>query len=140
VWRQAENTVGREHPASQPLPTALQILRDPLTYGSNTLYITGDILYAVGAYAYVLASLRDDGWFWFMPGGGKLPYGDDGVPMPAPASLEPPEPETLASWFLGGCMGLALVGPCRRGRGQAVPARGPEGTGLLDTGAYGSFT
>jgi hypothetical protein len=46
------------------------VLKDPAQYYTNYLYTDGNILFAVGSIVYVLSSLRDDGWFDFLPTGG----------------------------------------------------------------------
>lgn len=51
----------------------LQILQHPESYGTCQLYFWADILYAANGWFYLLASLRDDGWFWFMPLAGGFP-------------------------------------------------------------------
>eukprot|EP00742_Colponemidia_sp_Colp-10_P004885 GILJ01005218.1.p1 GENE.GILJ01005218.1~~GILJ01005218.1.p1 ORF type:complete len:296 (-),score=33.71 GILJ01005218.1:353-1240(-) len=45
----------------------IQILLDPDQYGENRLFVDGDIVYLMGAFFYIFAALRDDGWFWFLP-------------------------------------------------------------------------
>ena len=50
-----------------------QILLDPTTYGSNTLYIVGDAAYFAGSLAYLLGSLRDVGCCWWVPRFGRFP-------------------------------------------------------------------
>lgn len=49
----------------------IQINMDPTLYGSYYLYTNGDIVYFVGSCYYIFATMRDDGWFWFMPTGGQ---------------------------------------------------------------------
>jgi len=49
----------------------IQILMDPEQYGYNTLYFNGDIIYFVGAFFYLWANLRDDGWLWWLPVAGQ---------------------------------------------------------------------
>ena len=48
----------------------VQIYLDPTTFGANFLYVQGDILYFVGSLFYLAASLRDNGFFFFMPTAG----------------------------------------------------------------------
>jgi len=50
-----------------------QVQLDPSLYGSYYLYVDADYLYLANALVYLLASLRDVGWFWFMPIAGKIP-------------------------------------------------------------------
>jgi len=45
----------------------LQILAHPDWYSDNEVYFLGDISYAMNGVLYLLAGLRDDGWFWWMP-------------------------------------------------------------------------
>lgn len=50
----------------------LQILAHPDRYGDNEVYFWGDVSYAMNGVLYLLAGLRDDGWFWWMPLMGSL--------------------------------------------------------------------
>jgi hypothetical protein len=50
----------------------LQILAHPSWYGRNELYFWGDVFYAMNGVLYLLAGLRDDGWFWWMPVAGSF--------------------------------------------------------------------
>lgn len=50
----------------------LQILAHPSSYGKNELYFWGDVFYAMNGVLYLLAGLRDDGWFWWMPLAGSF--------------------------------------------------------------------
>ncbi len=54
-----------------------QVLADPPSYCCNFLYTEGNLIYAIGSIFYLLAALRDDGWFMCMPAGGKCRYGID---------------------------------------------------------------
>ncbi|CAF0902079.1 unnamed protein product [Rotaria sp. Silwood1] len=49
----------------------IQINIYPEQYGTNFLYTYGDIVYFVGACYYIIAALRDDHWFWFLPFAGQ---------------------------------------------------------------------
>jgi hypothetical protein len=49
----------------------IQVLMDPYQYGSNTIYFYGDIIYFIGAFFYLWANLRDDGWLWWLPVAGQ---------------------------------------------------------------------
>jgi hypothetical protein len=49
----------------------IQINVKPELYADNRLYTYADILYFIGACYYVLSSLRDDHWFWFLPLAGQ---------------------------------------------------------------------
>jgi len=51
-----------------------QVLNNPESYETNTLYEVGDVLYFIGAVFYVVAALRDDGWFWFGPLAGQFGF------------------------------------------------------------------
>ena len=75
-----------------------QILHDPSSYGSNTLYELGDLLYAIGSLFYLFASLRDDGWFFFMPTAGKLPgrWGETRSILVAPSDEDDEWAEKMA--------------------------------------------
>ena len=43
----------------------------PEEYGTNMLYKYGDVVYFIGACYYVLAALRDENCFWFLPLAGQ---------------------------------------------------------------------
>lgn len=48
-----------------------------------------DTIYFIGAFFYVFAALRDDGYFWFLPTAGRCYCGcDRRVPMPLPNEKE----------------------------------------------------
>lgn len=49
----------------------IQIITDLEQYGTNDLYVKGDIIYSVGAFFYLWANLRDDGWLWWLPLAGQ---------------------------------------------------------------------
>jgi hypothetical protein len=49
----------------------IQVNVQPEQYASNMLYAYADVLYLVSAIYYVLTSLRDDHWFWFLPLAGQ---------------------------------------------------------------------
>jgi len=49
-----------------------------------SLYQYGDIVYFIGSVFYILAALRDDGWFFWMPVGGRV--GWEYVELPAVGS------------------------------------------------------
>ena len=76
----------------------MQIMRQPESYGSNTLFKSADILYFVGAVLYLLASLRDCGVF-------------EGLP------LLPGQPSQEA-----GCEGVELTGAWLQARDAATGA------------------
>ena len=50
----------------------VQILAHPSWYGKNEMYFWGDVFYAMNGVLYLLAGLRDDGWFWWMPLAGSF--------------------------------------------------------------------
>jgi len=52
----------------------IQINLDPSQYGTNYLYVQGDILYMVGALGYFLGAWRDAGGTFFMPLAGGYDY------------------------------------------------------------------
>jgi len=52
----------------------VQTQLNPASYGYNFLYVTADKIYMANATCYFVASLRDAGWFWFMPTSGSFPY------------------------------------------------------------------
>jgi hypothetical protein len=49
----------------------IQIITGTTDYGGDDLYYKGDIMYSVGAFFYLWANLRDDGWLWWLPVGGQ---------------------------------------------------------------------
>ena len=49
----------------------IQINLFPEQYGSNVLFKYADVLYFIGACYYVLAGLRDENCFWFLPLAGQ---------------------------------------------------------------------
>jgi len=51
----------------------VQLQLDPSQYGADYLYVVADKIYMANAILYFLASLRDVGWFWFMPTAGVFP-------------------------------------------------------------------
>lgn len=57
---------------------------------------------AVGAYAYLVASLRDDGWLWWAPQAGRL-YGglDDATPLPPRGDAQ-----AAIDGVVGSCLGF----------------------------------
>lgn len=72
----------------------VQILNDPASYCCNTLYSTGDILYAAGAFFYLFASMRDDGYFACLPAAGACAHGCD-VVTPLDPYSDPNTPKYL---------------------------------------------
>lgn len=51
-----------------------QVYADPASYETNFLYITADTVYLVNSLCYLVAGLREIGWFWFMPSYGRFDY------------------------------------------------------------------
>jgi hypothetical protein len=49
----------------------IQVLNDSLQYETNKIYRYGDIIYFIGAFFYLWANLRDDGWLWWLPLAGQ---------------------------------------------------------------------
>ena len=49
----------------------IQILVNPEEYGQNSIYYYGDVIYSAGAFFYLWANLRDDGWLWWLPVAGQ---------------------------------------------------------------------
>ena len=49
----------------------IQVITDLPQYDTNSSYYTGDIIYSTGAFFYLWANLRDDGWLWWMPVAGQ---------------------------------------------------------------------
>lgn len=43
----------------------------PEQYGINQIFATADILGFVGSVFYILGTLRDENWFWFLPLAGQ---------------------------------------------------------------------
>jgi len=114
----------------------VQVINDPSQYGSNFMYVTGDLLYFLGAIAYLLCALRDDGWFFFMPGGGVWSW-DKRPLVISPADqdegyAEAAATRSLAVYIANDWFGLA-VPPCCScgGRGRGGGGSGGEGQSLL---------
>lgn len=112
----------------------VQVINDPTQYGSNFLYVTGDLLYFLGAIAYLLCALRDDGWFFFMPGGGVWSW-DKRPLVLSPADQDESYAEkaaarSLAEYIAGDWLGLA-VPPCCTCSGRRRSGGGGEGQSLL---------
>jgi len=81
----------------------IEITLHPEEYATNFLYENGDIVYFVGSVYYLLASMRDDGWFWFMPLAGrwklkKVLVNPDGTPKEI--EHEPKVPGTFRRFLL----------------------------------------
>ena len=74
----------------------IQVLMDPYQYGTNQIYFIGDIMYFVGAFFYLWANLRDDGWLWWLPVAGQ--YGI------APGKIQTGKPVKagLSHFLIGG--------------------------------------
>jgi len=53
----------------------VQLQLNPYVYGDNFLFVYADKLYMANALMYFLCSMRDVGWFWFMPTAGSFPFG-----------------------------------------------------------------
>jgi len=52
-----------------------QNIHNPNGYATNKLYLLGDAFYGANSLLYLIAGLRDDGWWWFMPlAGGPYEY------------------------------------------------------------------
>ena len=49
----------------------IQVIVDLKQYETNFIYYYGDIIYSTGAFFYLWANLRDDGWLWWMPVAGQ---------------------------------------------------------------------
>lgn len=64
-------------PSAIYLAYNVAVLKDPAQYYTNFLYADGNILFAAGSVVYVLSSLRDDGWFDFLPTGGSCVHNID---------------------------------------------------------------
>lgn len=45
----------------------IDVSRNPRRYLTGDLYAIADLVYLVNAVFYMVATLRDDGWFFFMP-------------------------------------------------------------------------
>jgi hypothetical protein len=54
----------------------IQNLISPESYFDNYMYQYGDIFYFINSLYYLVATFRDDGWFWFMPLAGGFPDED----------------------------------------------------------------
>ena len=76
------------------------ILAHPEQYATNDLYVKADIAYWIGAWTYLAAALRDDGWFFWLPTGGQCAYGlDTQTPMDplGTGNLYDNQPQTTAA-------------------------------------------
>jgi len=51
-----------------------QIISDRSTYGSNYLYVAADWVFVVNSWCYMACALRDAGWFFLMPVGGRMHF------------------------------------------------------------------
>jgi len=51
-----------------------EIINNRTTYGSNTLYATADWVFLVNSFCYLACSLRDAGWFYFLPTAGRFRF------------------------------------------------------------------
>jgi len=51
----------------------VQLQLHPHIYGANFLYVIADKIYMGNSLLYFICSLRDVGWFWFMPTAGSFP-------------------------------------------------------------------
>lgn len=49
----------------------LQMNLHPEQYGTNLLFVYADVLGFIGAFYYLMSSLRDENWFWFLPLAGQ---------------------------------------------------------------------
>jgi len=61
-----------------------QIISDRSTYGSNTLYVAADWIFVANSWFYLACSLRDAGWFYFLPTAGRLHFNAKYVLIKAP--------------------------------------------------------
>jgi hypothetical protein len=88
-----------------------------------------DLLYGIGAFFYLFASMRDDGWFWFMPAGGALPYGMD---VEQPIDFPEVDNSSTVKYIAGNCLGCG-VPSCNR-KAKYSDVRKGESASLM-TGA-----
>lgn len=51
----------------------VQLQLHPHRYGGNFLYVIADKIYMGNSVLYFICSLRDVGWFWFLPTAGSFP-------------------------------------------------------------------
>jgi len=86
----------------------IQVLTDESQYGTNKIYYIGDIMYSIGAFFYLWANLRDDGWLWWLPVGGQ--YGI------APGRMQTGKPVKvgLPHLLIGGDLSCTCCGQCRQ--------------------------
>lgn len=115
-----------------------QILSDVSQYGTNFLYVSGDIIYTVGAIFYLIAALRDDGWLWFMPLAGQLSccrpaLNADDIPMPPLNKHDDDDlpPDTCWDLFDCGCLPVKAAPLSAR---PAVPYQSHAGTEMTRRG------
>ena len=94
-------------------------------YGTYDLYVQADIAYFVGAIFYLIAALRDDGWFFWCTTAGQCMYGlDTQQPMMLPATYDAAAAASLS-------VGL--------GKQDAAVAWGPSAERAADGGLLASL-
>lgn len=96
----------------------LQVTTRPETYGSNYLYSYADIMGFVGSVFYLLGTLRDDNWFWFMPLAGQYGIAHGRIQV---------ETKELPQY---GKPPIILTDVCRR---RTKPARESDDKSSIDT-------
>ncbi len=109
----------------------IQVTSDPSQYGSNYLYVQGDLLFTIGGIFYFFAGLRDDGWAWWLPTGGVWAWDTHALIQ---ARMEDPEfaaaaaKRSLLVYILNDWFGIGLPACCsgRRGAGEGKKELGHE--------------
>lgn len=94
-----------------------QVLADPVSYCCNQLYITGNNLYAAGSIFYLIAALRDDGWFYALPAGGQCYKGCDSLTPLDPYGNNNEYGQQSTSALPTSCLGFPA--PCMSGASTA---------------------
>jgi hypothetical protein len=74
----------------------VQIIADPVSYGTNFLYKAADAVFFVGAVLYVVAAMRDNGVFFFLPFVPGCAHNFDGE-VAAEAAVTPSTARSAAS-------------------------------------------
>jgi hypothetical protein len=124
-------------PSALYLTYNIQILNDPPSYAENKLYVSGNTVYALGSIAYLVTSLRDDGWVYFFPSAGTCAYGYDAI---TPSAPPPPKAwrqtgwcelvgcPPWSSWSLRNCLGCRSSARARQAAAADIKVGAPKAT------------
>ncbi|CAF2502390.1 unnamed protein product [Rotaria sp. Silwood2] len=111
----------------------IQILQNPEEYGTNELYINGDLTYFVGCIFYLWANFRDDGWLWWMPFAGQYGVAAGRIQTEKPIVIGLPHlliggPEPIIRCFRRCCGNDSDVA-----NNEVVPIDGKQGANIHNT-------